>query len=427
MKFDFTKTSEACVKCAKCVPSCTIHRINSDEVTSPRGFLELVGAYQRGELELDKNAKDIFEKCFLCTTCVSICPTSLPTDLAIENIRFEIAEKFGIAWFKRGYFFLLRHRKLMDFCFSLASFLLPVLFKLDYEAQSMKPRFSLPFVGKRVFPLLNKRSFLQRHKEEIKNGSDTKRVALFVGCFSNYHYTKTADSLLDILKALKINVFIPREQRCCGAPAFFTGDFKTVEKLIKQNVEYFETFIDDIDAIIIPEATCAAMIKEDWGRFMAKQPEWLKRVEKITSKVFMASEWLYAKTNLLEYLKNLRINDKERVTYHDPCHARKVLKVFKEPRGLLAENYELAEMSDPNQCCGFGGVTIQSEKFELSKMAAKPKVEMIKRTGAKILSAECGACRMQLSNAIDSEGIDVKFKHPLELIAKAIREDKKLK
>jgi glycolate oxidase iron-sulfur subunit len=313
----------------------------------------------------------------------------------------------------------------MDFCFSFISIFLPVLFKINHEAQSMKPRFSLPFVGKRVFPLLNKRSFLQRHKEEIKNGSDTRRVALFVGCFSNYHYTKTADSLLEILKALEINVFIPSKQRCCGAPAFFTGDFKTVDTLIKQNVEYFETFIDDVDAIIIPEATCAAMIKEDWGRFMQEQSEWAKRVERITSKVFMASEWLYGKTNLLEFLKNLHVSEKESVTYHDPCHARKVLKIFKEPRVLLAENYELVEMSDPNQCCGFGGVTIQSEKFELAKMVAKPKVEMIKETKAKILSAECGACRMQLTNALDCDGINVRFKHPLELIAKAIREHEK--
>ncbi|MDR0407486.1 MAG: (Fe-S)-binding protein [Campylobacteraceae bacterium] len=425
MNFDFTKASEACVKCVKCVPSCTIHKINSDEVTSPRGFLELVGAYQRGELELDKNAKDIFEKCFLCSTCVSICPTSLPTDLAIENVRHDIAEKFGITWFKKVYFFLLRHRGLMDFSFSFISVFLPVLFKINHETQSMKPRVSLPFIGKRVFPLLNRKSFLQRHKKEIKNSEESEKVALFVGCFSNYHYTKTADSLLEILKALKINVFIPPRQRCCGAPAFFTGDFKTVDMLIKQNVEYFETFIDDVEAIVVPEATCAAMIKEDWGRFMQEQPEWHERVTKITSKVFMASEWLYAKTDLLKYLKTLHMDDKINVTYHDPCHARKVLKIFKEPRALLAENYNLVEMSDPNQCCGFGGVTIQSEKFELSKKAAKSKVEMIKQTKAKIVSAECGACRMQLTNALDKNDTKVIFSHPLELIAEAIRNSKK--
>ena len=63
--FKFNVTSDACVKCGKCIPVCTIHEVNRDEVTSPRGFLDLLGAYQRGELELDKNAKNIFESCFL--------------------------------------------------------------------------------------------------------------------------------------------------------------------------------------------------------------------------------------------------------------------------------------------------------------------------------------------------------------------------
>ncbi|MDR0666025.1 MAG: (Fe-S)-binding protein [Campylobacteraceae bacterium] len=421
MNFDFTKASEACVKCGKCVPSCTIHQINSDEVTSPRGFLELAGAYQRGELELDKNAKNIFESCFLCSTCVSICPTSLPTDIAIENIRRDIAEKFGIAWFKRVYFFLLRHKKAMDFSLSLGAFFVPLLFKVDKNSQSMKARFPLPFVGKRVLPRLNKRSFLNSHAEFIQNAQGTAlKVAVFAGCFSNYHYTKTAESLLKILKALKINVLLPKYQQCCGAPALFTGDFKTVDKLIRKNVDYFETFLDDVDAIIIPEATCAAMIKEDWERFMSEDDEMLKRIKKITAKVFMASEWLYKKTELSALLKSLGKSE-NLVTYHDPCHARKVLKVFKEPRALLEANYDIKEMSDPAQCCGFGGVTMQSEKFKFSQKAGGTKAQMIQKTNAVFVSAECGACRMQLTNALDKEGAKTAFKHPLELIAEVIK------
>jgi glycolate oxidase iron-sulfur subunit len=346
----------------------------------------------------------------------------LPTDIAIENIRRDIAKKFGIAWFKRVYFFLLRHKKVMDFSLSLGAFFVPLLFKIDKEGQSMRARFPLPFVGKRVLPRLNRKSFLNSHAEFIQNASDNAlKVAVFAGCFSNYHYTKTAESLLEVLKALKINVLLPKNQRCCGAPALFTGDFKTVDRLIRANVSYFETFLDEIDAIIIPEATCAAMIKEDWGRFMSEDSEMLKRVQKITAKVFMASEWLYKNTELSALLKSLS-KSKNLVTYHDPCHARKVLKVFKEPRALLEVNYNIKEMSDPAQCCGFGGVTMQSEKFKFSQKAGGTKAQMIKETNARFVSAECGACRMQLTNALDKEDTKTAFKHPLELIAEVINQ-----
>ena len=112
--FKFNVTSDACVKCGKCIPVCTIHEVNRDEVTSPRGFLDLLGAYQRGELELDQNAKNIFESCFLCTNCVNVCPNTLPVDMLIEQARNDIRKKFGLAWYKKLAFFLLRNRNIMD-------------------------------------------------------------------------------------------------------------------------------------------------------------------------------------------------------------------------------------------------------------------------------------------------------------------------
>ena len=112
--FKFTDISDMCIKCGKCIPECTIHRINSDETTSPRGFLDLLAGVQNNEIELDKNVKDIFESCFLCTNCVQVCPNNLQTDFQIENIRKDIADKYGISWFKRVFFYLLRNRKLFD-------------------------------------------------------------------------------------------------------------------------------------------------------------------------------------------------------------------------------------------------------------------------------------------------------------------------
>lgn len=420
--FDYQKTSLSCVKCGKCIPSCTIYQIHPDEVTSPRGFIDLLGAYQRGELELDKNAKDIFEKCFLCTNCTYVCPNSLPTDQVIENVRADIAKKFGIAWFKRAYFFLLRNRFFMNWGFRLGSLFTPLLFKNLPERQSMKPRFKLPIIGERVFMWLRFRNFIDSYPEETKNSSapNPRRVAIFIGCLANYNYTKVGDSLMEILHELQIDAFIPKKQQCCGAPAYFTGDFATVDKLIKQNVAYFETFINEVEAIIVPEATCSAMILHDWKRFMHDKPEWSARIDSLLSKIFIATDWLYHHTDLLARLEGLGVAMEKSITYHDPCHARKVLGVFKEPRALLGANYKMIEMSDPNQCCGFGGVTLQTEKYAYSKKVGIAKSEMIRQTGAKVVSAECSACRMQLTNALDHEKVEVEFAHPLELIAEAL-------
>jgi len=417
--FNFAETTDPCIKCAKCIPVCTIYQVNADEVTSPRGFLDLLGAYQNGNLELDKNAKDIFESCFLCTACVEVCPKDLPTDMVIEQVRADIADKFGIALFKRVFFYLLRHRTIMDIAFKLGYVFQTCGFKIKAEQTSIKPRFNLPLIKKdRLLPAMGKTSFLNKYPENIENGGKRK-VAIFIGCLANYNYTNIGDSLLKVLKELEIDAFLAKGQKCCSAPAYFTGDFNTVDALAKENIEYFESFIDSVEAIIIPEATCSAMIKIDYEHYFHDQPEWQERAVNLKSKIYMATEWLEKETNLHEILKTRGKND-VLVTYHDPCHAKKMQGVFEEPRKLIKDNYNLVEMSDSNQCCGFGGVTMQTEKFHFAEAAGKPKAAMIRETKAKYVSSECSACRMQLTNAMFEADVDTIFKNPIELIADAL-------
>ena len=424
-KFNYTEISDDCIKCGKCKTVCTIFNVNQDETTSPRGFIDLLGAYKRDELELDKTAKDIFESCFLCTNCVEVCPNDLPTDMIIEQVRSDIAKKYGIAWYKRAFFFLLRHRKIMDLMAKMGWVFQTCGLKIDAQSQSSKLRLNLPIemIKDRTLPFADRTSFLNSNPENIinhKENKEFKKVAVFIGCMGNYAYTNIGKSLLKILEKLDIDAFIPKKQLCCGAPAYFTGDFDTVDYLIKKNIEYFETFIDDVDAIIIPEATCSAMINTDWVHFLHDQPDWKERAKKLAPKVIMATKWLENNTKLVELLKNNGKTMSEIVTYHDPCHAKKMQGVFKEPRNLIEQNYKIDEMSDPNECCGFGGVTMQSEKYHIAKAVGVKKAAMINKTKADVVSAECSACRMQITDSLGRTDTNVIFKNPIELIADAL-------
>jgi len=418
--FDYASVTDECIKCGKCIPVCTIHNVNADEVTSPRGFLDLLGAYQRGNLELDKTAKDIFESCFLCTNCVDVCPKSLPTDMVIEQVRSDIGKKFGIAWYKKAFFLLLRHRWLNDLAFKLGWVFQTCGFKIRADIDSMNSRFNIPMLkADRLLPSLKKTSFLNSHPENISNGGKRK-VAIFIGCLGNYNYKNVGDGLLEILEHLEIDAFLAKDQKCCSAPAYFTGDFDTVDYNAKFNIEYFESFSKDVEAIIVPEATCSAMLKIDYEHYFHDQPEWKARAIAIRSKIFMATEWLQHHTHLEELLKSKK-KDTKIVTYHDPCHAKKMQGIHEEPRNLISKNYNIVEMSDPNVCCGFGGVTMQSEKYHFAKAAGVPKAAMIKETKADVVSAECSACRMQINASMNYAQVETVFKNPIELIAEALR------
>ncbi len=419
--FKFSDISDMCIKCGKCIPGCTIHRVNPDEATSPRGFLDILKGVEEGDIEIDKTFKDTVESCFLCNQCVEVCPNSLPTDFMIENARNLVAKKYGIAWWKKAFFFMLRHRWAYDLISKLGFYFQTCGFKIEEEKKSIRSRFSLPMLHKgRLLPAFRKTTFLKKYPENIK-ASGKRKVAIFIGCLANYNYVEVGDALVKILKFLDIDIFIPKKQACCGAPAYFTGDFDTTEYLIKKNIEYFETFIDDVEAILIPEATCTAMIRKDWEEYIKHYMDesWMNRYKKIQNKIFGTTEWLYKYTDLEKKLeeKHRKITT---LTYHDACHFGKVFNIKKEPRSLLNKVAEIKEMENPDYCCGFGGITIQSEKFHLARKEGLIKAEMIKKVDAEIVSAECSACRMQITEHLDKVGDKKLFKHPLEIIAEAI-------
>ena len=63
---------------------------------------------------------------------------------------------------------------------------------------------------------------------------------------------------------------------------------------------------------------------------------------------------------------------------------------------------------------------MQTNHFDKALKVGIKKARDIKASGAQIVSAECSACRMQISNALEQEKAGVLFKNPLELIASAL-------
>ncbi|NPV83528.1 MAG: LUD domain-containing protein [Candidatus Aminicenantes bacterium] len=105
-----------------------------------------------------------------------------------------------------------------------------------------------------------------------------------------------------------------------------------------------------------------------------------------------------------------------KITYHDSCHHKFVLKEAEVSRRLLREaGYELVEMENSDVCCGFAGV-FSVEHAAVSEELLKQKIEAIEKAGAEVVVMDCPGCLLQIKGGLLAGKRRVRVKHSAELL-----------
>ena len=106
------------------------------------------------------------------------------------------------------------------------------------------------------------------------------------------------------------------------------------------------------------------------------------------------------------------------VTYHDACAGLRELGVKAQPRRLLrtVEGLSIAEMADPEVCCGFGG-TFCVKYPDISTRMVQDKAADIAATGADTLLAGDMGCLLNMAGRLHREGSPVQVRHVAEVLA----------
>ena len=97
-------------------------------------------------------------------------------------------------------------------------------------------------------------------------GVETKmRVGYFMGCMTDFVFVDVGKHIIDFLTRHGVEVVVPKEQGCCGAPVYLgAGDLDTGRKLADTNVKAFADA--NIDYVVCSCATCTSAMK-DYGNF----------------------------------------------------------------------------------------------------------------------------------------------------------------
>lgn len=214
------------------------------------------------------------------------------------------------------------------------------------------------------------------------------KVSLFIPCLVDQFSPGVGVSTYRLLRDLGLSVHYPKEQTCCGQPAYNAGHWKVATRLAGHFLEVFR----GSEYVVAPSGSCVSMVKKSYETLpIADGPKAL--FTELRCRVYELTEFL----GKVIGTPQLSTRFPHRVTYHDSCHLLRSLGVREEPRQLLAsiEGIELVEMERSEECCGFGGV-FSAKYRDLSLEMARTKVERAARTGAEYIVACDEGCIMHL-------------------------------
>ena len=414
----FRSDVELCTKCGYCTFWCPIYQEEQAETTVARGKFAMLRELLAGEREHTEEVADNLDRCMLCMTCTEHCSAMAQTPTVIIAARADKVEAKGIGFpYNIIYRWLLPHRLLFGNIVRFSSWFQGI-FMPKTEGAIRHLSFFLSALGKgRQIPSIAPK-FLRQMVPVVnrpQDGAKPKiRVGYFMGCMTDFVFPDTGKHIIDFLTKNGVEVVVPKEQGCCGAPVYLgAGDFDTGRKLADTNVKAFA----DVDYVISSCATGASAMK-DYVKFLADTPERKEAYAKFSDKVRDITEFLVDVLKLPTSAYKAAPEAKgKKVTWHDPCHLNRYLGITDQPRQIIKSipEVEFIEMVRPDWCCGMAGA-FSIHYYDLSKKIADKKMETIKATGADAVVTACPGCMIQLIDNAIRHKMPVKVMHLMELL-----------
>ena len=235
------------------------------------------------------------------------------------------------------------------------------------------------------------------------------RVALLVTCLVDTMRPSVGFAAVKLLEDAGCEVHVPR-QTCCGQPNYNSGDREGARRLARAMIAAMEGY----DHVVVPSGSCAATVIKDYPQILAGDAEWEGKARDLAARTHEILSFLTGVMGVERVEARLETT----ATYHDSCSGLRSLGIKDQPRRLLAsvEGLTLAEMKEPEICCGFGG-TFCVKYPDISNTMVSNKTADIAATGADLLLAGDLGCLMNMAGKLSREGKRVKARHVVEVLA----------
>jgi L-lactate dehydrogenase complex protein LldF len=369
-----------CIRCGACSNACPSfmavsgHQFGGHIYNGPIGLV--LTPFHHGLRDADL-ANTL---CAQCNACQEICPVDIPLPRQILEHRRRGRKSLR----KRAMLAMWERPRLAD-----------ALMRAGAPLSGFVP--GAPRLARTPY-----RDLAQDHNEV-----DGEPLTIFASCLADRAWPRSAVALERIATAAGFKVGFPKGQWCCGLVAANGGDFKGAVAL---SSKLGATLRDSKGLVVTPSASC-------FGAFTMDAPEWGAHADPELVARFRDSTRFVLQ--VLE--RNPRLVESKRMTlkvaYHDSCQTLRQLGLKREPRRVLElAGYEVVDLPDIANCCGFGG-SFSLEWPRVADRLAQWKLDAIAKTGCEVVASDNPGCLMHIAAAARRRGLKLRVAHVLELVA----------
>ncbi len=240
-------------------------------------------------------------------------------------------------------------------------------------------------------------------------------AVLFQTCYVQHNEPQVGMDTVEVLQKNGVDVRCEKGLKCCGMPAWETGDLKGLRKKARSNLDKLMPHVEAGSKVIVINPTCSMMLRREWPELLDGEDR--ERAKVLAEAVRDPSEFLWSIRNEERFNTDFKSSPGESIAYHAPCHLRTQGIGFKG-RDLLRKIPGVAPRT-VMECCGHDGTSAMTvEGFEYSIRVGKKAFEEMGDAEAEVWSTDCPLAAIQFQ-----QHAGVKPMHPMSILARAYREN----
>lgn len=366
--YQYNETINACRTCLMCRHACTVGNVTQCDSNIPRGKALLLFAEQMDLIDWNERAVDVVYQCTNCHLCREWCAKGWDIAPVMLAARADLVE-MGLE---------------------------------PQAAKEIKDRFEK---YRNQYGEIS--SKLSEWKITIPK-SEKASVLYFAGCTAAYRTPEIVKSAVALMRSCGTDFTLLDEEPSCGEPLYVLGYRKEAKALAEDTIE--KILATGVKTVVSSSPTCVDTFRHGYREWGVEVPDDIRFIH---ISEYLANE---IASGQLKMNRSLNLS----LTYHDPCSLGREMKVFEEPRQVLAAipGVEFREMRFNRQhspCCGNGG-GVPVTNFEIAFGAGKNAAELIMETETDVLVTTCPSCKQSLSKHVtEMEVLDI-----AELVERAL-------